>query len=227
MNRVDQKLNLQPGRTIGISHKSGGAEMGYQLEGRLIEICDCDVVRQDGLDSKPDDQGCEAVFAYHIEQGSVDGVDVSGHTLAFISNIPGRLLDGAWTVVAIIDDDASAEQSDALFAAFSGRLGGPFVHFAQLIGDVIAVEQMPISFDLVNGAGTLKIGAVLDAEVEPYDASAGAMPAVIEHLSSTMPGSMTRLARAPRYNRRSEQYGLKDLSLKNQRTLQGVFRVES
>src|SRR4028119_1822484 len=49
--------------------------MAYQLEGRILEVCDCNVLCQCWIGENPDNGTCDAVVAYHIDSGTVDEVD--------------------------------------------------------------------------------------------------------------------------------------------------------
>jgi hypothetical protein len=201
--------------------------MVYQLEGRLLEVCNCEVLCPCWIGEMPDNGTCDAVVAYHIDQGKVNGVDVSGHTFALISHIPGNVLDGNWKVVAFVDEEATPEQRDAILSAFTGTLGGPLADVAQLVGEVLAVEQMPISFEVVGGKGTLRIGSVVDSEMAPYLGPTGHITTLNESVFSTIPGSPAYVAKASHYHRNSEQYGLKDMKLQDHNAIQGTFRFEA
>jgi hypothetical protein len=201
--------------------------MAYELEGRLLEVCNCEVLCPCWIGEMPDNGTCDAVVAYHIDRGNVDDVDVSGHTFALISHIPGNVLDGNWKVVVFIDDGASLEQRDAILNAFTGKLGGPLADVAQLVGEVVAVESVPISFRVDDGKGTLKIGSVVDSEMAPYLGPTGEVTTLNESVFSTIPGSPAYVAKASHYKRNSEQYGLKDLSLQGHNAIQGTFQFEA
>ncbi len=201
--------------------------MAYQLEGRLLEVCNCEVLCPCWIGEMPDNGTCDSVVAYHIDRGSVDGVDVSGHTFAIIGHIPGNVLDGNWKVVAFVDEDATAEQRDAILKAFTGEYGGPLADVAQLVGEVVAVEQTPIRFEVVDGKGTLRIGSVVDSEMAPYIGPAGDITTLNESVFSTIPGSPAYVAKASHYTRNSSQYGLKDIALQGHNAIQGTFAFEA
>ncbi len=201
--------------------------MAYQLEGRLLEVCNCEVLCPCWIGEMPDNGTCDAVVAYHIDQGRVNGVDVSGHTFALITHIPGNVLEGNWKVVAFVDDGATTDQRDAILSAFTGQLGGPLADVAQLVGEVLAVEQMPISFEVTGGKGTLRIGSVVDSEMAPYLGPTGDITTLNESVFSTIPGSPAYVAKASHYQRNSEQYGLKDMKLQDHNAVQGTFRFEA
>ncbi len=63
--------------------------MGYRLEGSLLEVCNCEVLCPCWIGEDPDNGTCQSILAWKIDKGEIDGVDVSGHTIAaivYISN---------------------------------------------------------------------------------------------------------------------------------------------
>ena len=107
-------------------------DVGYQLEGSLLEVCSCDVLCPCWIGEDPDQGTCDSVVAYHLDKGTIRGVDVGGLTLVSAVNIPGNILEGNWRQIVYIDDNASDEQADAMLDAFTGKLGGPLADLAQL-----------------------------------------------------------------------------------------------
>src|ERR671931_132956 len=128
---------------------------GYQLQGTLLEACTCDVLCPCWIGEDPDGGTCQSIMAYHLDGGTIDGVNVSGLTLAAVVFIPGNVLAGNWKQAVFVDDRASEEQEQALLAAFGGVLGGPLGDLAQLIGERLAVTRAPISHEGVEGKGTI------------------------------------------------------------------------
>ena len=45
--------------------------MAYQLEGRILEVCDCNVLCPCWIGEDPDNGTCDAVVAYHVDKGTV------------------------------------------------------------------------------------------------------------------------------------------------------------
>ena len=73
---------------------------GYHLEGRLLEVCDCRLLCLCWIGDDPDNGTCDSVLAYHFDAGTVDGVDVTGRTIAMVSHIPGNALNGNFRLAA-------------------------------------------------------------------------------------------------------------------------------
>jgi hypothetical protein len=201
--------------------------MSYSLEGSLLEVCDCNVLCPCWIGEDPDNGTCDAANTYHIDRGSINGIDVSGRSLGILVHIPGNVLQGNWKTVLVVDDKASDEQANAIVEAFSGKLGGPLADVASLIGEVVSIERAPIDFDVQEGRGTLRIGSFIEAEMEPYRSATGAITTLNESIFSTIPGSPAWVAKAPKFIRKSSQFGLKDMNIQGRNAIQGAFRFEA
>ena len=137
--------------------KVHGTEGVYSLTGTLIEACSCSVLCPCWIGEDPDLGDCRAILAYHIDDGRVGGLDVSGLSFVSLAYIPGNVLAGHWEIVALVDANATDEQREALLAVFTGEKGGPLADFARLIGKVKGVESVPIKHEVVGGVGTIVI----------------------------------------------------------------------
>jgi hypothetical protein len=99
-----------------------------------------------------------------------------------------------------VDDDATDEQMEAIISAFSGKLGGPLADLAQLIGEVLGVERVPISHEVVEGRGTLRVGDdTVVADMEPYRGADGSITTLQNSIFSTVPGSPAWVGKASRF----------------------------
>lgn len=116
----------------------------YRLRGSFYEACDCFTVCPCWMGNNPDGGECTGVFAWEIDQGSIDNVDVSGLRIVSVSHHVGNREEAKQRVVIFIDDRATRQQADALTAAFSGRLGGPLKELADILGQLAGVERAPI-----------------------------------------------------------------------------------
>ena len=119
--------------------------MTYEIEGRLLEVCTCNVLCPCWVGEDPDNKTCDTVIAWGIETGTIDGVAVDGLTLAVSAHIPKNILiPKSWKAVVFVDDRATSDQEGALLKLFTGQLGGAVADLAGLIGEVVAVERAPI-----------------------------------------------------------------------------------
>jgi hypothetical protein len=198
--------------------------MAYQLEGKLLEVCDCNVLCPCWIGEDPDNKTCDTVFAYHMDKGTIDGTDVSGLNLSLVAHIPGNILQGNWKVAVFVDERATPQQQDALLSVWTGKLGGPVADLAKLVGEVVSIQRAPISFSVAEGQGTLRIGDVVEAVMSPYKGPTGKVTTLNESAFSTIPGSPAYVSKASKYVRRTSQLGLRNVDLQNNNAIQGQFR---
>jgi hypothetical protein len=95
--------------------------MPWRLEGTYFENCNCDMAcpcTTSGLTAPADYDRCHVALAFHVDSGDVDGVDVSGLTVAVVADTPPLMSEGNWRVGVLMDAAASQEQAEALGAVF-------------------------------------------------------------------------------------------------------------
>jgi hypothetical protein len=142
--------------------------MAWAIEGRYFENCTCEVVCPctASFALGADYDYCRVILAFHVDKGDVDGVDVSGLTLAAVAETPKYMHEGNWRLGVLIDDSASEEQAEKLGAVFSGQLGGPMAALSGLVGEQLGVERVPMEFSTSGGEHRLKVGDMGQAVVE-------------------------------------------------------------
>ena len=104
----------------------------YQLRGTFYEACDCFTVCPCWTGDRPDEGECTGLFAWAIEAGYVDGVDVAGRRAVSISRHAGSREGAHQSVILFVDDAATPQQATALAGALTGCLGGPLKELASL-----------------------------------------------------------------------------------------------
>jgi hypothetical protein len=152
--------------------------MAWSIEGRYFENCSCEVVCPctASLELGADYDYCRVALVFHIDSGEVDGVDVSGLTVAPVAESPKYMHEGNWKLGLLIDDAASDEQAEKLGAVFSGQLGGPMEALGPLVGEVLGVEKVPMEFSSDNGHHKLTLGDKGQVEVNdvvPFGSESG------------------------------------------------------
>lgn len=196
--------------------------MAYHLEGRLLEVCDCRVLCPCWIGEDPDNGTCDSVLAYRFDKGEIEGIDVAGRTVAIVSHIPGNVLNGNFRVALYLDDGTSDAQQEALLNLYTGKLGGPVAELAKLVGEVVGIERTPIRFDVEGGSGTLTVGDVSHAELEPYKGPDGSTTTLTNTIFSTVPGAPVFVGKATRYRSRHAALG-HDLDMTGHNALQSTF----
>jgi hypothetical protein len=200
--------------------------MSYEIEGRLLEVCTCEVICPCWVGRDPDGGRCDSALAWGVDRGLIEGVDVSGLTVALSVHIPGNVLTPrSWKAALFVDDRASEAQEAALLKVFTGQAGGAIADLAGLIGEVVAVERVPISFTVEEGRGRLRIGEVAEAELEPIVGATGNATVLQETVFSTIPGSPAYVSRGVSFTRDGSRHGLPDVrGLRDHNAVQGHFR---
>jgi hypothetical protein len=161
--------------------------------------------------------------SWHIEKGKVDGVDVSGLTFGLLAHIPGNIMKGNWRVVAYVDDKATPKQQEAILNVWTGKLGGPIADFAKLIGEVVAVERVPITFAIEKGKGRITIGNAAEAELAPFQGATGQPTTLHDTIFTSIPGSPAYVGKASKYKANVPKLGI-SINTKDHNAIQGSFR---
>jgi len=199
--------------------------MGYEIEGRLLEVCTCNVLCPCWVGEDPDFKTCDTTIAWGIEKGTIDGVGVDGLIFAVSAHIPKNILiPKSWKAVVFVDERATTDQEDALLRLFTGQLGGAVADLAGLIGEVLAVERTPMTFTVEGGKGKLVIGSLVEAEMAPFVGATGNPTTLAETVFSTIPGSPVYASKASRYIRDGSGHGIPSVDLEGHNALQGHFR---
>lgn len=111
--------------------------MTYRIAGHNTELCSCDAPCPCAFGQTPTGNKCEGMFAFDIQDGELDGVNLAGTKAILAATFSG----GPWTngnlsAALILDANARDDQRDALTRIFGGELGGDAAGLAELIGDM-------------------------------------------------------------------------------------------
>lgn len=172
--------------------------MTYAIEGDYFEGCNCDLSCNCIYLAPATREHCEVFFAWRINRGAKDGVDLGGLNVAMAARSGKVMTDGGWKVGLYIDQRASAAQTKALGEIFGGKAGGHLANVAPLIGEVVGVQSAPISFDKNGKKATVHVGDVLDLEVTELVGGDGQSPVT---LTNAPLGAVTQPLRQGRADR--------------------------
>lgn len=131
--------------------------LSYRLDGAFLELCDCTTVCPCWVDLPPTDNRCTGAFAWRVESGVVDGVDVAGTSVVSVSFHSGHRDTGSQEVFLFVGEKANDAQFHALAAVFSGRAGGPLGELATLMGALRATERAAVDLALAGRYATLTV----------------------------------------------------------------------
>jgi hypothetical protein len=198
----------------------------YVLDGMILDACSCNSPCPCWVGDAPDGGQCNAFLAYHIERGQIRDLDVAGLSVVEVTQVSGKMLEGHWRQVLILDAQASPEQQRALVDAFSGQLGGPLADLAGLIDERLAIYVAPIDYQVRNGQGSLRVGEVIYAEIEHYTDAAGRPTRMMDSHLPTIPDSFTYVAKAPVHRVNLPDQGM-TWEFSGRNALQGEFHFET
>jgi hypothetical protein len=152
--------------------------MSWRIEGRYMENCSCEVPCPCtiSLDLGADYDRCHALLVFQIESGEIEGVDVSGLTVAALGDSPKVMSEGNWRLGVLMDDKASDEQAEKLAAVFGGQLGGPMEALGPLVGENLGMERVPMEVSHENGTHSIRFGGggeVTVQDIAPFGKESG------------------------------------------------------
>ena len=125
----------------------------WRLAGDWFDVCRCRVPCACTFAQAPDEDECEGILAWHVNEGNYGDVKLDDLNVVAVGGFEGNI----WTDEAknskmgfFIDERADDSQREALQTIFAGDAGGWPAGFAQLIEDVLGVEYAPIEFELAD-----------------------------------------------------------------------------
>jgi hypothetical protein len=173
--------------------------MAYEMRGQFLEACDCSVPCPCWFVEAPDEDECTGVTAWHVEQGTIEGVDVSGLSVASVSQHEGsRGSAGAhpkMRLALLVDEAATPQQALALAHAFTGRLGGPLGELAEMDPGHPAVERAAISFVSDGGSTRLSVDPGVSADMTPIVGATGRIATVADSVMANILGPLGEVGR--------------------------------
>ena len=135
--------------------------IGWKAEGDLFEGCSCNLLCPCHVSFRQPatNDFCDTIWAVSFDNGTYGDVDLTGMKVAIFFHCPGALMvDGDWTTVLFVDDQASSEQEEALRIIFSGKAGGPWEIISQFYRgrEFESVEKMPLEMTLDGRTRTMR-----------------------------------------------------------------------
>jgi hypothetical protein len=139
-------IDLGDAPTVG----EGGDLMAWRLRGHYVSSCTCRNLCPCPTSSAPPDNpdgstNCWGVGVFHIQEGNLNDVDLSGIDAAIFVHYPEIVSNGNWQIGLVIDPSVSDEQASALSEIYSGKQGGPFADMAALVTD-FSMQRSEVSY---------------------------------------------------------------------------------
>jgi hypothetical protein len=145
------------------------ADDRWHLKGDYFENCNCEVLCPciiGGGPAVPTEGHCDVGFAFHVEEGGLNGVSLNGLSFVVIAYTPGIMGEGNWSTAVYIDRMADEQQREALGRILSGGLGGPAERWMRLTGNFLGIKYVPIAYVAQGRARSVSIPEIMDFNVE-------------------------------------------------------------
>jgi hypothetical protein len=145
----------------------------WEIRGTELINCNCAYGCPCQFSALPTEGYCEAVGAFHIDEGHYGDVELNGLTIALAAHWPGPIHEGKGKCLPIVDEKANPEQREALLKIMSGQDTDPFATvfavFATTFDEVYDPVFAPIAYevDVEARRGTIRVDGVFDTKGEP------------------------------------------------------------
>jgi hypothetical protein len=180
--------------------------MSRKLEGTYFESCNCEAACPCVFLSKPTEDECGVLIAWHIDKGKFEDVALDGLNVAFAVRSPGHMAQVKWEAAVYLDQRADARQKDALTKIFAGQAGGHPARLASHVGKILGLASAAIDYQAKGKQGSLKIPNVAELSIEAIEGQGGAEVTVENHPLCTGPGNPAVTARSKKLS--SMDHGL-------------------
>ncbi|MEM7268413.1 MAG: DUF1326 domain-containing protein [Pseudomonadota bacterium] len=145
----------------------------WEFNGELAMNCNCDVFCPCVISlgaARPTQGYCQTWFGVKCDDGFYGDTDLSGLSVGFMVDIPGRMGEGNWTVALYIDELADDEQFKALEMIMTGSARGTTGLFQMLVGNYLGARREATSFSISeDGIRTFIAGKAIFGQIKPLD----------------------------------------------------------
>ena len=179
----------------------------WNLSGTYFEACNCEAACPCIFTSPPTEGECKALVAWHIDNGTYNGISLDGLNVALAVHAPGTMVATKWQVAAYFDDKASAAQNDALHAIFGGKAGGHPAVLASFIGEMVGAKNVPMVYRGEGRKSSLSIPGIAQADIEQLDGQGGGPITIEGHPLCIAPGNAATVARSSRFTLKDHGWG--------------------
>ena len=166
------------------------AAQQWHLRGEYFDNCNCEVLCPcilPGIPQAPTEGHCDMGFAFHIEEGDFNGVDLIGLNFVVVMYAPGKMSDANWTTAVYVDERANQEQRTPLGRILSGEIGGPMERWMAQTSDFLGIKYVPITFKAEGHTRSVSIPQVMDFNVEGIVRENQTHPMRLEHWRAWAP----------------------------------------
>jgi hypothetical protein len=124
----------------------------WHTRGQWFDVCRCDVPCPCSWAQAPDDNYCEGILVWHIENGRYGDVTLDGLNVVGIGTFEGNVWEGPTNpkMGVLLDERADEDQRGALQMIFGGQAGGWPSQLSEIFGEPVGVEFAPIRVEIAD-----------------------------------------------------------------------------
>lgn len=170
----------------------------WHAKGDWFDVCRCDVPCPCSWAQPPDDDYCEGILVWHIQEGRYGDVPLEGLNVVALATFHGNVWAGTHSepkMGVILDERADDRQREALQMIFGGQAGGWPGRFNEIFGaEMVGLEFAPIEVEVADDLTSWKarVPGRVRAEAEALTGPTSDKPPRMEHLpgAETGPGGI-------------------------------------
>ncbi len=145
----------------------------WEIHAVVVANCNCAYGCPCQFDALPTYGTCEAADGFHIEKGFYGGVSLDGLSAGMLAKWPGPIHEGNGERLIIIDDQATAEQRNALEKIISGEDTEELATIFWVVNAMTTIRHetlyLPVTIeaDIEARRGRVVVDGVFELNVEP------------------------------------------------------------
>lgn len=138
----------------------------WKIAGSYVACCACQLVCPCPVGGHPTGPNgmCFGASVFDVTSGNFGELNLSGVRFALYNQFPSVAREGNWIIGVIVDDSASAEQTDAIDQIIQGKHGGPFGEWVAMVADYKGVEKAKIGY----GDTKVSVAGHTDYDFQPF-----------------------------------------------------------
>ena len=145
----------------------------WEIHAVVVANCNCAYDCPCQNDALPTYGNCEAADGFHIEKGFYGGVSLDGLSAGMLAKWPGHIHEGNGERLIIIDDQAPAEQRNALEKIITGEDTEELATIFWVVNAMTTIRHetlyLPVTIeaDIEARRGRVVVDGVFELNVEP------------------------------------------------------------
>jgi len=166
-----------------MSSKAQG-QKAWWARGLLFENCSCRSVCPGHVHfSQPCTyERCVGYWAVRFDEGRYGDVALDGVRAMVSYDSPQHMIEGDWTQLIVIDEQATASQRDCLETIFTGGAGGPWSILAGFVGKRLPTRFLPVRIEDQGQVKRVTIDGLLDSTIEGLRGRDRSRPVTFENM---------------------------------------------